>query len=268
MKRAANSAAEVSADAEYFTPWCSSKRDFSPRKIWMVCSTVGSFTSIFWKRRDSAWSFSNTPRYSVKVVAPIHFNWPLESAGFKRLDASNVPPDAEPAPMMVWISSMNKIPLGLFFICFNTAFKRCSKSPRYLVPANKAPMSSEYTTAFCKISGTSPWVTRHARPSAIAVLPTPASPTNKGLFLRRRHKVWITRSTSASRPINGSILPSAASLLRFWVNWSSALSFCWPSDELSSTPSGAFCDSDCWSLRTPWEIKLTTSSRVTPCWCR
>ena len=28
-----------------------------------------------------------------------------------------------------------------------------------------------------------------AKPSAMAVLPTPASPTNKGLFLRRRHKI-------------------------------------------------------------------------------
>ncbi len=30
-----------------------------------------------------------------------------------------------------------------------------------------------------------------ARPSAIAVLPTPASPTSSGLFLRRRQRVWI-----------------------------------------------------------------------------
>ncbi len=65
MKRAASSAAVVSADAEYLTPWCSSKRDFRPRRICTVCSTVGSLTSIFWKRRDSAWSFSNTPRNSV-----------------------------------------------------------------------------------------------------------------------------------------------------------------------------------------------------------
>jgi hypothetical protein len=29
--------------------------------------------------------------------------------------------------------------------CFSTAFRRCSKSPRYFVPARSAPMSSEYT---------------------------------------------------------------------------------------------------------------------------
>ncbi|MNT78975.1 hypothetical protein D3C72_2182690 [compost metagenome] len=90
----------------------------------------------------------------------MHFSWPLASAGFSRLDASRVPPDAEPAPMMVWISSMNRMPFGLSFSCFSTAFRRCSKSPRYLVPASKAPMSSEYTTAFCRISGTSLCVMR------------------------------------------------------------------------------------------------------------
>ncbi len=68
--------------------------------------------------------------------------------------------------------------------------------------------------ASASTSGTSPCVMRQARPSAIAVFPTPASPTSSGLFLRRRHRIWITRSTSCSRPISGSILPSRASWLR------------------------------------------------------
>ena len=53
-----------------------------------------------------------------------------------------VPPDAEPAPMIVWISSMNRIAPGCFFSCASTAFRRFSKSPRYLVPATSAPRSS------------------------------------------------------------------------------------------------------------------------------
>ena len=53
-----------------------------------------------------------------------------------------------------------------------------------------------------------------ARPSAIAVLPTPGSPTNSGLFFCRRHSTWMVRLISASRPISGSILPSRAFLLR------------------------------------------------------
>ena len=53
----------------------------------MVCSTEGSTTSTFWKRRDKAASFSKMPRYSVKVVAPMHFIAPLLSAGLSRLEA-------------------------------------------------------------------------------------------------------------------------------------------------------------------------------------
>ncbi|MNN68578.1 hypothetical protein D3C81_1843000 [compost metagenome] len=107
-----------------------------------------------------------------------------------------MPPEAAPAPIMVWISSMNRMALGLSLSDLRTPLRRCSKSPRYLVPASSEPMSSEYTTPSARISGTSPWVMRQARPSAIAVLPTPASPTSSGLFLRRRHRIWIVRSTS------------------------------------------------------------------------
>src|SRR3546814_6786008 len=76
MWRADSSAAAVMAAAEYRTPWWASKWPFSPRSICMVCSTVGSATSIFWKRRDRAWSFSKMPRYSLYVVAPRHLSCP------------------------------------------------------------------------------------------------------------------------------------------------------------------------------------------------
>ena len=72
----------------------------------------------------------------------MHFSWPVESTGLSRLEASSVPPEAAPAPITVWISSMNRIAFGLSTSCFSTAFRRCSKSPRYLVPASRAPMSS------------------------------------------------------------------------------------------------------------------------------
>jgi hypothetical protein len=39
----------------------------------------------------------------VYVVAPMHLSVPCDSAGFSRFDASSVPPDAAPAPMIVWI---------------------------------------------------------------------------------------------------------------------------------------------------------------------
>ena len=60
------------------------------------------------------------------------------------------------------------------------------------------------------IFGTSPAASLSAKPSAIAVLPTPGSPTSIGLFFLRRQRICVTLLISASRPITGSILPSFA----------------------------------------------------------
>src|ERR1700716_4156549 len=114
----------------------------------------------------------------------MHFSAPEESAGFSRFEASSVPPEAAPAPMSVWISSMNRIAFGLSTSCFSTALRRCSKSPRYLVAASSAPMSSMYTWQRARISGTWPSTMRRARPSAMAVFPTAACPP--GLLLVAR----------------------------------------------------------------------------------
>ena len=51
---------------------------------------------------------------------------------------------------------------------------------------------------------------RIARPSTMAVLPTPGSPISTGLFLVRRASTWMVRRISSSRPITGSSLPSRA----------------------------------------------------------
>ena len=72
---------------------------------------------------------------------------------------------------------------------------------------------------------------RCARPSAIAVLPTPGSPISTGLFLVRRDSTWITRRISSSRPITGSSLPSRASAVRSRPYFSSALYCCSASGE-------------------------------------
>ena len=40
---------------------------------------------------------------------------PEDSAGFNRLDASMAPPDVAPAPITVWISSMNSTAPGILF---------------------------------------------------------------------------------------------------------------------------------------------------------
>ena len=72
-------------------------------------------------------------------------------------------------------------------------------------------MSSAQTRLPFRPSGTSPATMRCARPSTIAVLPTPGSPISTGLFFVRRESTWITRRISSSRPITGSSLPASAS---------------------------------------------------------
>ena len=83
-------------------------------------------------------------------------------------------------------------------------------------------MSSDSTRLFFRVSGTSPLTMRCARPSTMAVLPTPGSPISTGLFLVRRCRIWITRRISSSRPITGSSLPARARSVRSMVYFFSA----------------------------------------------
>ena len=62
--------------------------------------------------------------------------------------------------------------------------------------------------------GTSPATIRWARPSAIAVLPTPGSPMRAGLFFVLRPRIWMTRSISFSLPMTGSSFPARAASVR------------------------------------------------------
>ena len=73
-------------------------------------------------------------------------------------------------------------------ISLRTALRRSSNSPRNLAPAMSAPRSSATTRLSLSVSGTSPRTIRWARPSAMAVLPTPGSPMRTGLFLVRRRQ--------------------------------------------------------------------------------
>ena len=68
--------------------------------------------SIFWNRRTSARSFSKYCRYSLYVVEPMQRSEPDASAGLSKFDASIAPPEVAPAPITVWISSMNTIEFG------------------------------------------------------------------------------------------------------------------------------------------------------------
>ena len=68
-------------------------------------------------------------------------------------------------------------------------FIRSSNSPRYFVPATKAAVSSIIKRFLAKSAGTFPVTMSCANPSAMAVLPTPGSPTRTGLFLLRRDSI-------------------------------------------------------------------------------
>ncbi len=202
-------------------------------------------------------------RYSSSVVAPMQCSSPRASAGLSMLPAS-IAPSALPAPTMVWISSMKTIVWpSSWATSFSTDFSRSSNSPRYFAPASSSAMSSTRTRLSLSESGTSPATMRCARPSTIAVLPTPGSPISTGLFLVRRCSTWIARRISSSRPITGSSLPLLARSVRSIVyflsasRWPSAsgLSTFWPPrtasiaassdlreapNSLSSAPTGVF----------------------------
>ena len=172
-----------------------------------------------WKRRSSAASFSMYLRYSSSVVAPMHCSSPRASGGLRMLAAS-IAPSAAPAPTSVCSSSMNRT-LSLLARSSSMIFlRRSSNSPRYFVPATSEPMSSVSTRLSISVSGTSPETIRWARPSAIAVLPTPGSPMSAGLFFVRRDRIWMTRSISFSRPMTGSRLPARAASVRLMPSWS------------------------------------------------
>ena len=166
-----------------------------------------------WKRRSSAASFSMYLRYSSSVVAPMHWSSPRLSGGL-RMFAASIAPSAAPAPTSVWSSSMNRIASLVLRSSSMIFLRRSSNSPRYFVPATSEPMSSVRTRLLSRMSGTSPATIRWARPSAMAVLPTPGSPISAGLFLVFRPRIWMTRSISFSRPMTGSSLSARAASVR------------------------------------------------------
>ena len=201
--------------------WCSSYLGRRPFKIKMASSMDGASTLTAWKRRSSAASFSMYLRYSFSVVAPMHCISPRLRAGLMMFEASIVP-SAEPAPTMVCNSSMNKMMFLERRISSMTALMRSSNWPRYLVPATMSARSSVMTRLSRSNSGTLPAAISCARPSTMAVLPTPASPSSTGLFLVRRQRIWMTRSISFLRPMTGSISPLRAISVRSRPNALSA----------------------------------------------
>ena len=203
MYRSLYLAAASRASVVYWTLWWLSYLGATAVRMSRVWSTVGSLTRMGWRRRSRAPSFSMCLRYSAMVVAPISCNCPRARAGFIMLAASMDSPSALPAPTNVWTSSTNKMVGGAFWSVTSamTPCNRSSNSPRYLVPATRlaisnATMRYPRKRGGQRLSSTRIW----ARPSAMAVLPTPGSPMRQGLFLRRRMSVRRQDRISSSRP--------------------------------------------------------------------
>ena len=195
-------------------------------------------------------------RYSSSVVAPIQRNSPRANCGFSMFAAS-AEPSALPAPTIVCNSSMNKtICPSAAVTSFKNAFRRSSNSPRYFAPAIIAPKSIATRRLSFSDSGTSPLTTRRARPSAIAVFPTPGSPMSTGLFFVRRVSTCITRRISSFRPITGSIFPSRANAVRSLPYFFSA----------SNLSSGFASVTRCEPRTSP--IFSSNTARSTPCFAQ
>ena len=129
------------------------------------------------------------------------------------LEAS-IAPSAPPAPISVCISSTNRMILPSAMTSAITRLILSSNSPLYLDPATIPERSMVRSLLFLTVAGTFPFTILCARPSTIAVFPTPGSPIRQGLFLVLLLRIWITRLISSCLPITGSSLPSAASLVR------------------------------------------------------
>ena len=240
--------AETIALSDILIPWWASYLSFRPLNIEIVSSIFGSPAIIDWNLLAKAASFSICFLYSSKVVAPIQWSSPLARAGFNMFEAS-IAPSAEPAPTIVWSSSTNKITLFLeWFISCKTDLRRSSNSPLYFAPANKLPRSKASNLLSFKVSGMSLLIILCAKPSTIAVFPTPGSPIKTGLFFVLLAKTCKVRLISSSLPITGSIFPFIASSVIFLVNLIKALLFASGSFPTAFLPSLIFSISFliCW----------------------
>ena len=134
---------------------------------------------------------------------------------------------------------MTRITLPADLISSIIFFNLSSNSPLYFVPATKRPISRVKTLLSSSMSGISPVCILWAKPSAIAVLPTPGSPIRTGLFFVLLPSIWTTRSISEWRPTTGSNFDSLANFVKFVPNSSRVAVFKLPLVVLAPVPTSA-----------------------------
>ena len=91
---------------------------------------------------------------------------------------------------------------------------RSSNCPLYLVPATIDVMSKLTTLLLNKTGDVFLCAISCARPSTMALFPTPGSPINIGLFFFLLQSISTTRRISFSLPTTGSSFPSRAASVR------------------------------------------------------
>ena len=147
----------------------------------------------------------------------MHRRSPEASIGLMRLDASMTPPDAAPAPMMVWISSMKRIAPSSLSNWARTAFRPLLEVAPVLGAGEQRAQVERVDVGPRDHVGhvaVHDQLRQALRNRGLAH--PPLRRRRRGLFFRRRHRIWTVRSTSSRRPMSGSILPSRACWLR-WV---------------------------------------------------
>ena len=194
--------------------WYSSKISFIPDIIVSAVFLSGSGAFIFWNLLSRAESFSIYFWYSLRVVAPITLIFHLHIAGLSILLASSVPSEL-PAPIIVWISSINKITsFSAFEASSITCLIRVSNSQRNFVPATRELISRLKIRLSLIEKGTFPEFIASASHSTIAVFPTHGSQTSTGLFFVFLLRIEISLSISSCLPMILSIFHSSASFER------------------------------------------------------
>ena len=125
---------------------------FQALRISTVSAIEGSATSIFWKRRDSAWSFLEDAAILVVGGCPDALQLARRQRRLEQVRRVERPPTRRRRRSGCGSLSMKRIAFGLSPSCFSTPLRRCSKSPRYICRRAANPCRAR-TLVCARISG-------------------------------------------------------------------------------------------------------------------
>ena len=189
----------------------------------IVSSTVGSSTKTGWKRRSRAASFSMCLRYSSSVVAPMRVQL---AAGQHRLEqvggVHGALGRAGADDGVQLVDEEDDLAVGVLDLLEHGLEALLELAAELGAGDERAQVEGHDRLVRAGRRARRRATMRWARPSTMAVLPTPGSPMSTGLFLVRRLSTWMTRRISSSRPMTGSSLPSRAASVRSPPYFSSA----------------------------------------------